>query len=243
MPQPDPTPPPRTALLAASLTTIAGYVDALGYLALAHIYTANMSGNSISLGMRIAQRNFPDLARRALPIAAFFLGLLASSALHRLASARRFRRSLSLMLSIEFALLLAYAITAHFLLPQPTDNPPAAAFIPLASLAALAMGLQNASLRKAGALTVHTTHITGLLLQCADATVTLITALTPSAETTSRRTALLNAAFLFSLWLLYVAGAIAAVLLLPPLGPSALIPVLALLLLWILIDLTRPFDL
>ena len=40
-------------VLAIALTAVAGYVDAVGYLVLAHVFTANMSGNTIAVGRAI----------------------------------------------------------------------------------------------------------------------------------------------------------------------------------------------
>ena len=39
--------------IAGFLTWIAGFVDAVGFLALVQIYTANMSGNSVAIGIRL----------------------------------------------------------------------------------------------------------------------------------------------------------------------------------------------
>ncbi|MBV9760400.1 MAG: DUF1275 family protein [Acidobacteriaceae bacterium] len=38
------------------ITWLAGYVDAVGFLSLSHIYTANMSGNSVAVGIQLASR-------------------------------------------------------------------------------------------------------------------------------------------------------------------------------------------
>ncbi len=40
------------------LTTVGGFVDAVGYIALFEVFTANMSGNSIHIGMYLGQHNW-----------------------------------------------------------------------------------------------------------------------------------------------------------------------------------------
>ncbi|HVS70284.1 MAG TPA: YoaK family protein [Phycisphaerae bacterium] len=233
----NPTPPMRMQVLAISLTAVAGYVDAAGFLLLSQIYTANMSGNSVSLGIRIAQHSFDDMGRRALPIGAFFVGLVASSAVHEAAKLRRFRHPFAIMFAVEFLLLAGFTGAAFPLHPAAGQQPGTFAFCLLAGLAGTAMGVQNASLRRAGALTIHTTHVTGLLLQCSDALVIAAVALMRPCTWKARRDAFGNAALLFGLWFVYVGGAIAGALLLAPLGPAILAPAMVVLALWLASDL------
>ena len=41
--------------IALSLTVVGGFVDAVGYIALFQVFTANMSGNSVHVGMYLGQ--------------------------------------------------------------------------------------------------------------------------------------------------------------------------------------------
>lgn len=54
-----------------------GYIDALGYLGFGRVFTANMSGNTVLLGMALAQLDGDAVARSSLALA----GLLAGDAL------------------------------------------------------------------------------------------------------------------------------------------------------------------
>ncbi|HVX83227.1 MAG TPA: YoaK family protein [Phycisphaerae bacterium] len=239
-PEAKPAPPVRLQMLAASLTAVAGYVDAAGYLLLSKIYTANMSGNSVALGIRLAEREGSDIWRRALPIVFFFAGLVASSTVHEVAKRYgRPRHPFAVMFSAEVALLAGFTVAAFGLHPAVGVNPGMGTFCILAGLAGVAMGVQNASLRRAGALTIHTTHVTGLLLQCADALVVAIGALARPPSRKARRDALINAGFLFGLWALYVAGAVASTLLLGTLGPLVMAPAAVVLGLWVVSDLVK----
>ena len=49
--------------IAFLLTCVGGYVDAVGYIALFQIFTANMSGNSIHIGFRLSQLDLLDMLR------------------------------------------------------------------------------------------------------------------------------------------------------------------------------------
>ena len=227
----------RLALLALSLMAVAGWVDAVGYLTLAHIYTANMSGNSISLGAQTAAGPTVDVLRRGWPIIWFFVGLLIAAAFHEVLSRRTQTPSLAGLLAIEAALLVLFTIGMWLLEPHPTEHLPLWIFCILGALASCAMGVQNGSLRRAGALSLHTTHITGLLLQCADAIVLTVA----TWRSRSRRPqALIDAIFLASLWVGYVVAAFLGALTLFRLGPWTLVPSIAVLLLWIAVEMARP---
>jgi uncharacterized membrane protein YoaK (UPF0700 family) len=151
------------AAAALALTGVAGYVDALGYLSLFHVYTANMSGNSIAIGTDAARGDWGGAAFRALPVIAFFAGLLIASVMIEFAKLRGMRRTVSLALSVEIVCLLSVAQLATTI--HPTNSSAMATL--MVALAAVAMGAQNASLRDAGVLDVYTTHVTGTLTMLA----------------------------------------------------------------------------
>jgi uncharacterized membrane protein YoaK (UPF0700 family) len=203
----------RNTTAAVALTAVAGYIDAICYLALFRVYTANMSGNSIALGMDAARGDLRDAARRALPIASFFAGLMLAGLAIELARLRGVRRRVSLALGIEVLALLAFLWVASGFPAASwhTDRPIGAAGAVLVTLAAVAMGAQNASLRDAGALDIYTTHVTGTLTAFSRDAVRYLMALRdrdgnrdPSGEASAA-----HLVFLGSLWLLYVGGAAA----------------------------------
>jgi uncharacterized membrane protein YoaK (UPF0700 family) len=43
--------PAKHATIATILAAVAGFVDTAGFLTLAHVYTANMSGNTVQVGV------------------------------------------------------------------------------------------------------------------------------------------------------------------------------------------------
>jgi uncharacterized membrane protein YoaK (UPF0700 family) len=66
------------ALLGIALTSVAGFVDAIGYLNLGDVYVANMSGNRIAIGIPAAQGNVGEVWRFGWPVISFTFGLLLS---------------------------------------------------------------------------------------------------------------------------------------------------------------------
>ena len=53
MSEPDRPPPPLVVTLAA-LTVVSGFVDAVSFLGLGHVFTANMTGNLVLIGFAAA---------------------------------------------------------------------------------------------------------------------------------------------------------------------------------------------
>jgi uncharacterized membrane protein YoaK (UPF0700 family) len=70
----------RTLLL---LTFTAGLVDAVSYLALGHVFTANMTGNIVLLGFGIAGSGGLPVVAPLVSLAAFLVGACAGGALAR----------------------------------------------------------------------------------------------------------------------------------------------------------------
>jgi uncharacterized membrane protein YoaK (UPF0700 family) len=152
---------PAAAVAAAlCLTFGAGFVDAFGYLKLSHVYTANLSGNTVLIGIRSAGGQPSTALLHAFTIAMFLIGLLVSGVLIELALRHRVRRVLGATMGLETILLTGLAVFSGTL----ADLGSATAgwhLYALLALAAIAMGAQNTSLRMAGILSVYTTHVTG----------------------------------------------------------------------------------
>jgi len=62
------------------LTWIAGMLDGLSYLR-GHVFTANMTGNIVLLGIHLVQKDFPDAARSLLALFAFAIGCIIAGLL------------------------------------------------------------------------------------------------------------------------------------------------------------------
>lgn len=144
--------PPRPVQRVVLLCATGGYVDAFGFIALGSVFPANMTGNTVLLGIAVARGEWPRVTTFALTLGAFFLGALAASILKRI-----FRRPL-----ISFALAAALLIFAQ-LAPMGTRED--------LMLVAAVMGLQGASLSRFGGINLQTVVVTGTILNLADGIV------------------------------------------------------------------------
>ena len=223
---------------AVALTGVAGFVDAMGYLALLRVYTANMSGNSIAVGMEAVRGQWRETARRFLPIAAFFLGLTLAGIVVEAGRRWGLSRRVSLALSIELVCLISFVFLARPLARQSAtfgDSEPRAAS--LVALAAVAMGAQNASLRETGALNTYTTHVTGTLTRLSYAAVQSVARAISPRPSRARASSL---SFLTALWVVYIAGAAIAAICWQRVGPITMLIPAAFVLAVIVIDLAHP---
>src|SRR4051794_4740397 len=160
---PSPAGPSReTARLAALLAWVAGGVDAVGYLTLAHIFTAHMSGNSVALGTGLGQADWGTVLERGAPVALFCVGIVVGTLVGAVSDARGARHPAVPVFAVEVVLLAAFGALGHGLLQDGTLSPGAGwPFYGLVALLTLAMGLQSATLRRVGRHGVHTTFVSG----------------------------------------------------------------------------------
>ncbi len=148
---------------ALTLTSIGGFVDAVGYIALFQIFTANMSGNSIHVGINLGDSNFSNLLRPACAIVAYVTGMVLTRIAMTLAARHHVQRIASSTLAIEALLLVLFArATPAMKLGQLVDLN-SAVYFSLVALLAFAMGVQTATMTHVGAMTVYTTFVTGTL--------------------------------------------------------------------------------
>lgn len=151
--------------VAVALTLVGGYVDAVGWLTLDRVFTAQMSGNLVLLAIQLVASETGHVSLQADAILAFFLGLVVSGSVIEIGMRRRWRRIFVAALAVEFVLLLCFVTAGGTLLPTgggeraDADWPTYA----LIAVVGVAMGAQNTSLRMAGILSVYTTHVTGTI--------------------------------------------------------------------------------
>jgi uncharacterized membrane protein YoaK (UPF0700 family) len=164
--------PRAKAWPAILLAWVAGFVDAVGYLTLFKLFTAHMSGNSAALGAYLGQGHWSEAFHRAFPIPLFVLGVALGAGLTEIAVHRGVRSPFSIALGIEAMLLLLFMLLGNRELRAGTLRRDMGwVLYPLASLPSLAMGLQNATLRRVGSEHVRTTYITGMLTDMAESGV------------------------------------------------------------------------
>lgn len=187
--------PRRDQVIAAALAALAGYVDAVGFIASGGLFISFMSGNSTRLGIGLAQASqFAALAGSLL--AAFVAGVTLATLIGRRLNSTRRRGQL---------LLVAALLGGGFTLGQ-------AGFIwPGLLLAAMAMGAENCVFEAGGDVRISLTFMTGNLVKIGQRL-----ALALSGGPTL--------AFLpwLLLWLAMIGGAVAGALAWPVLGMANL---------------------
>ena len=141
--------PARTLSLGLLLTGTAGFVDAIGFIALGGFYTSFMSGNTTQLGAGIAAGLGWALALPAGLVILFFIGSFLGSLIGQ--SSPRWGTPATLAVVV---VTIALSVLLHF-----SGYPPMQSMLPLA----LAAGTQNAVLQPIGAARLGTTFVTGTL--------------------------------------------------------------------------------
>src|SRR5436309_12530261 len=96
--------------LLVGLTFAAGSVDAISYLALGRVFTANMTGNIVLLGLAVAQSLGPQTERSVVALAAFAAGVAIAATVGRARGKEEvWPARISLALEVEVALLTGFA--------------------------------------------------------------------------------------------------------------------------------------
>jgi uncharacterized membrane protein YoaK (UPF0700 family) len=146
----------QTVAALLTLTAVTGLVDAVSYLRLGRVFVANMTGNVVFLGFSADPRSGLSAAASVIAIAGFLLGALAGGrAAHALAAARP-RRWLAMAFTGEALILGAVAaLTGTGVLPFAGPG----RFATIAVLA-VALGVQNSTVRHLGAPDLTTTVLT-----------------------------------------------------------------------------------
>ena len=140
------------------LTAVAGLVDAVSYLALGHVFTANMTGNVVFLGFAVARAPGLSVARSGTAVAAFFMGAVIGGRMAAGMSGRRRDRWTSAAFAAEAALFLA-ATAVALGYGRGLSNEPARLYAVIV-LTGLAMGIRNATVRKLAVPDLTTTVLT-----------------------------------------------------------------------------------
>src|SRR2546422_2937822 len=129
------------ALLA--LTGVTGLVDAVSFLGLGHVFTANMTGNVVFLAFAVAGTPGLSMVRSSTSLVAFLVGAALGGRLGvAMAVASRRRWLLTVALSEALPLVTAAITSIGFDIGSAT--PPSRLFTVIV-LTALAMGLRNAT--------------------------------------------------------------------------------------------------
>jgi uncharacterized membrane protein YoaK (UPF0700 family) len=197
-------PPRHLSLLSTLLLALAGaagYVDAVGYLAFEHVFVANMTGNSVLLGIAAVEGQTDATLRSLLALAGFMAGATLGTTLTDAREAEGLWPALvTVTLAIEGAVLVVVAI-AWAVLPHGAESTLGAFVVGIA----IAMGLQSAAARKLAVPSVSTVVLTSTLTSLVAHAVAHVRhrqwAETPPQDSTK------GPAVLLGVWGAYVVGA------------------------------------
>ena len=139
------------------LTLVSGLVDAVSYLGLGHVFTANMTGNVVVLGFAAAGAAGFSAPATLTSLGVFLLGAVAAGRVARRISSRG--RLLTTTMAME-ALLVGGAALAAFVAGSTASG---WARYTVISILALAMGMRNAAVRRLGVKDLTTTVLTQTL--------------------------------------------------------------------------------
>lgn len=165
-------------------------MDAISYLSLGRVFTANMTGNTVLLGLSIVQGDADGTGRAALALGGFLVGgAVGAWIAYRGPREQGWPRGVTIALVVECVLLAALA------------NDRSGSLALRVVLAAVAMGIQSAAARRLDVVGVATTFVTGTLTSL----ISLIVrhGVLPSASGHGKR-------LLAAVWAVYVVGAMAA---------------------------------
>jgi uncharacterized membrane protein YoaK (UPF0700 family) len=137
------------------LTFTTGLVDAVSYLGLGHVFTANMTGNVVLLGFGVAGSGNLPVVAPLVSLGAFLVGAGAGGILAaRIESRHAIHMAAALI--IEASLIGIATLLVAVLEVRPS----AASGDTVIALLALAMGVRNATVRRIGVPDLTTTVLT-----------------------------------------------------------------------------------
>ena len=162
MSEPSPTSQSLVVSLAA-LTVVSGFLDAVAYLGLGHVFTANMTGNVVLLGFAVAGAAGFSIAASLCALGGFMVGAVIGGRVSRRVPVRH--TLMMVVMTMEVSLTIVSAlIAAGVSASELASGWPRFTVI---VLLAVSLGARNAAVRRLGVAdmttTVVTTTLTGLV--------------------------------------------------------------------------------
>jgi uncharacterized membrane protein YoaK (UPF0700 family) len=157
-PAPAASPSPALQALLIALTGATGLIDAVSYLGVGHVFVANMTGNVVLLGFALSGAPGLSIAASLAAVAGFLVGACAGG---RLAVAVSRRRRLWLSTGSAAQTVLVGAVAAATIVGALRPDGPSR--LVLLALLGMAMGLQNATVRRLAIPDLTTTVLTQTL--------------------------------------------------------------------------------
>jgi uncharacterized membrane protein YoaK (UPF0700 family) len=152
--------PTQQARLAVTLAWVAGYTNIIALLTCGHV-VSHMSGTTSDLGLSVARGDWPRLGLTLFLLLVFLAGAIASGLTTELGRRCAWRSIYVLPMAIEAVLLALFTIGVEMHDPRVAESGPRLFLI--SGIAALAMGVQNATITRISSGVVRTTHVTGVV--------------------------------------------------------------------------------
>jgi len=140
------------------MASVAGSIGVMSYYRLGHVFTANMTGNTILLGLSIGQGKLASSLHSLAALAGFFSGALAGALIVE-NKKKGWSYYITLSVGIECFIIFILALI-WFEESTPLQN--STLYISIL-LSAVAMGIQSATIRHLNIPGVVTTFITGTI--------------------------------------------------------------------------------
>ena len=171
-------------LMLLALTWAAGSIDAIGYLGFGRVFTANMTGNTVLLGLHLGQEQGGAALRALLALAGFGVGLVMGALIvERIRGAGPWPPAVTWAIALEAAMLAAFAV-GTYLTASLREVIETHALI---AVSAIAMGIQSAAVRRLNVPGIATTYVTGTLTTAVTSLIAASRAAKPAAVEGSGR--------------------------------------------------------
>lgn len=215
---------PPDRWLSFGLAFVGGFGDAAGFV-LAKTFTGHITGSLVLGTIAIAARDWPHALEHYLATAFFLAGIPVTVLITRLTLKSPSRASLPIVMAIEVIL-----ITAAYLVLAPS-------VVLFVICLSLALGLQNAALRRTGGISVHTNYLTGLItgLLAGEAESHAFPSAHHSSTTSDWKTGLL-----YGIWSMFLLGAVAGAAIVFRCKERGLLAAVPILIVLIVRNLTTP---
>jgi uncharacterized membrane protein YoaK (UPF0700 family) len=141
------------------LTFVTGLVDAGSYVAMGHVFTANMTGNIVFLGFAFGGVPGMSIGRSVTVLGFGLTGGVLAGKLDSLLGKRQRNMWLAAALAIETLLLFGAMTVSWYFKPRGGQHIPAALY-GIITLTALGMGLRNGTVRRLAVPELTTTVLT-----------------------------------------------------------------------------------
>jgi uncharacterized membrane protein YoaK (UPF0700 family) len=141
------------------LTFVTGLIDAGSYVAMGHVFTANMTGNVVFMGFALGGAPGLSIKRSAVALGFALIGGFLAGRLDSWLGKRRRNLWLAVALATEAVLLLGAMSVSWYFEPRGGQRLPIALYGVIA-LTALGMGMRNGTIRRLAVPELTTTVLT-----------------------------------------------------------------------------------